>query len=153
MIQLSTTPTSATVTITGDLDIAERDRFPEVTARLRSLRRSLVVLDLCGTTFLDSTGAAFLASVAQTASRRGGIAVLRGAGPRELFVLEVCGALPLFRADGTHRCPPPAEGGAPGEGRTRAAQPGPQPTGPMVAPAGRATLLPRPEGGQPTTGG
>lgn len=146
MLQLSTSPTTATLTVTGDLDIAERDRFPEVTARLRSLRRPLVVLDLCGATFLDSTGAAFLASVAQTTGRRGGVAVLRGASARELFVLEVCGALPLFRTDATHRCPEAAAAG--GAGASGEVAPGPR-----VAPAGRATLLPRPEGGQPTTGG
>lgn len=144
MLQLSTSPTTATLTVTGDLDIAERDRFPEVTARLRSLRRPLVVLDLCGATFLDSTGAAFLTSVAQTTGRRGGVAVLRGASARELFVLEVCGALPLFRTDTGHRCPE-AAGGAGASGEVV--------PGPRVAPAGRATLLPRPEDGQPTTGG
>ena len=120
-----------------------------MTAKLRGLRRPLVVPDLCATTFLDSTGAAFLASVAQTTARRGGIAVLRGADPRELFVLEVCGALPLFRTDTTHRCPPPqplteAAGAAAGSGT--------EPAGTVAARAGRARL-PRPQGGQPSTGG
>jgi len=32
--------------------------------------------------------------------------VLRGADPRDLFVLEICGALELFRIDPDHRCAP-----------------------------------------------
>lgn len=104
MIELSTSPTTATVTVSGDLDIAEREQFPEVTARLRGLRRQLVVIDLCAATFLDSTGVAFLASVAHTAARRGGVTVLRGASARALLVLDVCGALGSFRLDRDHRC-------------------------------------------------
>ena len=104
MIELSTSPTTVTVTITGDLDLAERDQFPEVTARVSGLRRQLVVIDLCTTTFVDSTGAAFLISLSELTSRRGGVTVLRGADPRDLFVLEVCGALDGFRIDAEHRC-------------------------------------------------
>jgi hypothetical protein len=32
--------------------------------------------------------------------------VLRGCSERDLFVLDVCGALPMFRIDADHRCPP-----------------------------------------------
>ncbi|SDQ87529.1 STAS domain-containing protein [Quadrisphaera sp. DSM 44207] len=104
MIELSTTPTTATVTVTGDLDLAERGSFPEIAARVAGLRRQLLVADLCATTFLDSSGAAFLISLAESARRRGGVVVLRGASERELFVLEVCGALESFRVDARHRC-------------------------------------------------
>lgn len=96
--------TAATLTVSGDLDLAERDQFPEVTARLTGLRRQLLVIDMCRVTFLDSTGAAFLISLADSARRRGGAVVLRGASERDLFVLEVCGALPLFRIDAAHAC-------------------------------------------------
>ncbi|WP_425432760.1 STAS domain-containing protein [Georgenia soli] len=92
------------MTIAGDLDLAERDRFPEVTARVSGLRRQLLVLDLCRVTFMDSTGAAFLMALADASARRGGATVLRGASERELFVLEVCGALDMFRIDDQHRC-------------------------------------------------
>lgn len=104
MIELSTSPTTTTVTVDGDLDLAERDQFPEVVARISGLRRQLLVLDLCRTTFLDSTGAAFLISLAETTDKRGGVALLRGADERNLFVLEICGALDMFRVDAEHRC-------------------------------------------------
>jgi anti-anti-sigma factor len=104
MIQLETSPTTTTITVVGDLDLAERDQFPEVAARVSGLRRQLLVVDMCRTTFLDSTGAAFLISLADLLGRRGGVTVLRGADQRDLFVLEVCGALEMFRIDEEHRC-------------------------------------------------
>ena len=106
MIELSTSSTTATVTVTGDLDLAERSQFPGVTARVSGLRRQLVVVDLCATTFLDLTGAAFLISLAETTRRRGGTTVLRGASERVLYVLEICGALDAFRLDAHHACGP-----------------------------------------------
>jgi anti-anti-sigma factor len=104
MIQLETSPTTTTITVVGDLDLAERDQFPEVAARVSGLRRQLLVVDMCRTTFLDSTGAAFLISLSDVLGRRGGVTVLRGADQRDLFVLEVCGALEMFRIDDEHRC-------------------------------------------------
>jgi anti-anti-sigma factor len=62
------------------------------------------VIDMCGVTFMDSAGAAFLIALADAGRRRGAATVLRGADPRELFVLEVCGALDLFRIDTEHEC-------------------------------------------------
>jgi anti-sigma B factor antagonist len=113
VISIASSPTSTTVTINGDLDLAERSQFPEVAARVIGLRRSLLLLDMCGTTFMDSTGAAFLISLADAHRRRGGATVLRGCNERELFVLEVCGALDLFRIDRTHGCDLPEHGQAP----------------------------------------
>jgi anti-sigma B factor antagonist len=104
MIQLETSATTTVLTVVGDLDLAERAQFPEVTARVSGLRRQLLVVDMCRTTFLDSTGAAFLISLADSLTKRGGVTVLRGAHRRDLFVLEVCGALEMFRLDTEHRC-------------------------------------------------
>jgi anti-anti-sigma factor len=104
MIELSTSATTTTVTVTGDLDLAERTSFPGLTARVSGLRRQLVVIDMCAATFLDSTGAAFLIALADLTRRRGGVTVLRGAAERDLFVLEVCGAIDEFRIDTQHRC-------------------------------------------------
>ncbi|QDB80430.1 STAS domain-containing protein [Georgenia sp. 311] len=104
MIEIAASATTTTVTVTGDLDLAERAQFPEVTARVSGLRRQLLVIDMCEVTFLDSTGAAFLIALADAAIKRGGAAVLRGADDRELFVLEICGALGNFRIDADHRC-------------------------------------------------
>lgn len=113
MIEIATSTTSATVVVTGDLDLAERDQFPEIASRVVGLRRQLLVIDMCRTTFLDSTGAAFLISLADSSRRRGGATVLRGAASRDLFVLEVCGALDLFRIDEVHRCASTAPQGEP----------------------------------------
>lgn len=105
MIEVSMSPATATLTISGDLDLAERDLFPEVAARVTGLRRQLLVIDMCRVQFMDSTGAAFLMSLADAGRRRGGQTVLRGCHERELFVLEVCGALEMFRIDTEHNCP------------------------------------------------
>lgn len=104
MIEIATSAATTTLVISGDLDLAARDQFPEVTARVTGLRRQLLVVDMCRVTFMDSTGAAFLISLADAGRRRGGATVLRGASERELFVLEVCGALEMFRFDDHHRC-------------------------------------------------
>lgn len=112
MIEIATSPSMTTVAITGDLDLAERGRFPEVAARVVGLRHQLLVVDMCRVTFMDSTGAAFLISLADGHRRRGGGTVLRGCSDRDLFVLEVCGALGLFRIDSEHSCPPIAAVGA-----------------------------------------
>ncbi len=106
MIEIATSPSTTTLVIAGDLDLVERDQFPEITARVTGLRRQLLVVDMCRVTFRVSTGAAVLISLADAARRRGGATVLRNPDPRDLFVLEVCGALELFRIDDAHRCEP-----------------------------------------------
>ena len=104
MIQLETSQTATTLMVVGDLDLAEREHFPELAARVSGLRRQLLVIDMCATTFVDSTGAAFLISLADVLARRGGVTMLRGVSRRDLFVLEVCGALGMFHVDAEHRC-------------------------------------------------
>ena len=105
MIEIATSAATTTLAISGELDLAEREQFPEITARVTGLRRQLLVIDMCSVTFMDSTGAAFLISLADSSLKRGGATVLRGCHDRELFVLEVCGALPMFRLDSDHQCP------------------------------------------------
>ncbi|GAA2241720.1 hypothetical protein GCM10010401_13190 [Rarobacter faecitabidus] len=82
-----------------------RERFPEVAARVVGLRRSLLIIDMCRVPFIDSTGAAFLISLADASVKRGAQTLLRGCSDRHLFVLEVCGALDLFRIDRDFVCP------------------------------------------------
>ncbi len=110
MIEVATSPTTTTLAVSGDLDLLARDQFPEATARVSGLRRQLLVIDMCRVTFMDSTGAAFLISLADASRKRGGATVLRGCSERDLFVLEVCGALELFRLDAEHFCPPAVAG-------------------------------------------
>jgi len=106
MIEIAASASATTLVIAGDLDLVERDQFPEITARVTGLRRQLLIIDMCRVTFMDSTGAAFLISLADSSRRRGGATILRNPDARELFVLEVCGALDLFRIDSSHRCEP-----------------------------------------------
>jgi anti-sigma B factor antagonist len=97
MIEVVATPSVTTLVIAGDLDVAERDAFPEVRARIAGMRHGRLVVDMCGVTFMDSMGAAFLISLADGGSGRGSETVLRGAGERDLFVLSVCGVLDMFQ--------------------------------------------------------
>ncbi len=106
MLEIATSSVTTILTVSGDLDLAERNRFPEVAARVAGLRRQLLVIDMCRVTFMDSTGAAFLISLADAGRKSGGATVLRGIHDRELFVLEVCGALEMFRIDADHACGP-----------------------------------------------
>lgn len=112
MLEISTSPETTTISVVGDLDATTRVQFREATARVSSLGRRLLVLDLCRLDFMDSTGAAFVATVAESARRSGGVALLRGADESAAFVLDVCGVLPLFRVDDRHDC-----GDEPAEGR------------------------------------
>ena len=104
MIEVTVSPTSVTLVVVGDLDLAERDQFPEMTARINGLGRPLLVVDMCRTTFMDSAGAGFLISLAGATAQRDGTTVLRGIAPRDEFVLEVCGALEMFQIDRDHAC-------------------------------------------------
>ena len=104
MLEISTSPGTTTISVVGDLDVTIRDQFPEAIARVSALGRHLMVLDLCRLDFMDSTGAAFVAAVAEATRRAGGLAMLRGADEQATFVLEVCGVLPAFRVDEEHAC-------------------------------------------------
>lgn len=96
MIEVVATPSETTLVITGDLDVAERDAFPEARAHIAGMRHGRLVVDMCDVTFMDSTGAAFLISLADAGNARGSQTVLRGPHERDLFVLSVCGVLDLF---------------------------------------------------------
>ena len=105
MIQVTTSPEETTVWLTGDLDLSEREQFSPAAARVAAARAAVLVIDMCAMEFMDSTGAAFVITLADAHRRRGGeLTRLRGASERDLFVLEVCGALDLFGVDPLHRC-------------------------------------------------
>ncbi|MGQ7295683.1 STAS domain-containing protein [Quadrisphaera sp. KR29] len=108
MIEATVAGSTLTVSAEGDLDLAERARFPELTARAAGPEVARVVVDLCSVGFVDSAGAAFLIALAETAKRSGARAVLRGADERVGFVLELCGALDAYEVDADHRCAPAA---------------------------------------------
>src|SRR5690625_5035845 len=108
MLEIAASATTTTEASTCDPDLADGAPVPDAAARVSGLRRQLPVIDMCDVTFVASTGAAFLISWADAANKRGGATVLRGTGERELFVLELCGALGSFRIASEHRCEPQA---------------------------------------------
>jgi len=112
VIEMSTTTSATVVTVAGDLDVSERESFPQVVTRVNDLRRRLLLIDLCRADFVDSAGAFFLVSLAERTLSRDGLTVLRGADDRCLFVLDVIGALQLFHVDEQHFCVDPVVAGA-----------------------------------------
>jgi len=104
VIETSISPTSVTLAVVGDLDMAERDQLPRVAAQVLGQPRPQIVVDMCRVTFMDSTGAGFLIHLAEAQSQRGGTTVLRGINARDEFVLKICGALELFQVEQDHRC-------------------------------------------------
>ncbi len=110
MLEISTSSSTTTISVVGDLDVTVRDQFPEVTSRVSTLGKHGLVLDLCLLDFMDSTGAAFVATLAEGTRRAGGVAILRGADEHAAFVLDICGVLGHFRVDEVHRCPDRSEG-------------------------------------------
>lgn len=108
MIEVASSDTVTTVTLTDDVDLSSRLDLRAAAAEVNGLRDPVVIIDICGTTFIDSVGATFLISLAQTATERGATAVLQGYEERSLFVLDICGALDAFHLDSEHRCPEPA---------------------------------------------
>ena len=107
MIELSASSTMTTLTVTGDLDLAERTTFTQIAARAEALGGEVLAVDLCAAAYLDSTGAAFLVAMARTARERGARALLRGGSDQAVFVLEGCGARDVLEVDEEHEdCAP-----------------------------------------------
>ncbi|UFU06045.1 STAS domain-containing protein [Ruania halotolerans] len=105
MIDVSTSATGARITVSEDLDLASRESADAVARRLALLERPAITVDLCRMDFMDSTGAAWLISLAGQSIQRDGTISLLGASARDLFVLQVCGALDLFDVNHRHQCP------------------------------------------------
>jgi len=105
MIDVVTSTSGLLVTITGDLDLTSRDEAEAALRRIALRERPNLTVDLCRMSLMDSTGAAWLTALVEQDRRIGGHPVLRGAGPRDLFVLEVCGVLDRVEVDSAHHCP------------------------------------------------
>src|SRR5699024_3923701 len=105
MIDVRTSTSGLLVTITGDLDLATRDEAEAASRRIALRERPNLTVDLCRMSFMVSTGASWLTALVEQDRRLGGHPVLRGAGPRDLYVLEVCGVLDRVEVDSAHHCP------------------------------------------------
>ena len=104
MIDVAASGSGMLVTIIGDLDLSARGPAEAALRRIGLRERPNLTVDLCRMRFMDSTGAAWIAALVEQDKRYGGSTVLRGARPRDLFVLEVCGVLDRVEVDSTHRC-------------------------------------------------
>ena len=99
VLELQVSGHTAVLVAEDALDLAMHHVFPPIVSRITVLRRPLLIVDMSGVTFMDSTGAGFLIALAHHQRKWCGAIALRGAHDRDLFVLEVCGALDLFRID------------------------------------------------------
>jgi anti-anti-sigma factor len=86
-LQTETEGSSALVRIRGDLDLQVVDRVADALARIESEEPDLLVIDLSGLSFMDSSGMALIAAAhirAVDAGRRFAI-VIPPAGVRQAF--------------------------------------------------------------------
>jgi anti-anti-sigma factor len=96
---------AAVVTLTGECDLSVRDELAGVL--LAGVAESrMVVLDLSGLTFLDSSGVHTLVMAHQTARREGGKLYAVGAVGVVADLLDLTGVADLLRAP---------DGGGPGQ--------------------------------------
>jgi anti-anti-sigma factor len=73
------------LTVRGELDLATAPRLAAAAESLLSQQPQSLVVDLTGTTFLDSSGARELARVARRAAAAGVAAVAAGGDPEALL--------------------------------------------------------------------
>ncbi len=94
-----------TICLSGELDLATTDRVDAELRRVEASDAWMIVLDLCGLTFMSSSGVQLLvdAEVRSRESQR--LALLRGP-PAVQRLLEICGvdsALPFATRPGRSR--------------------------------------------------
>jgi anti-anti-sigma factor len=92
--------TGSTVLLCGELDIATVDELESALTAALHAPGPEVVVDVSGTTFVDSVTISTLIDARLTADRVGRALRLRGVGPRFERVLGLCAPEPPFeRAD------------------------------------------------------
>ena len=91
-VEVHPDPAGCVVAPRGELDIAAVDRVREQVDAALQLGPSILVLDLRGVTFLDSTGLRMLFGAHAHARRRGVELSVRDGDPRVGRVLELSGA-------------------------------------------------------------
>lgn len=94
-IEVDVADGATVVRLCGEVDAALRERASAVLARIRAEGRPVVV-DACGTSFVDSTGVAFLVRCAHACAEAGLPLTLRDAPEQLAGVLDVLGLAPLF---------------------------------------------------------
>jgi anti-sigma B factor antagonist len=81
------------VRLSGELDLAT---VGPVRDYLLGLDDSIVTLDFCGVTFIDSTGVKLLVQLQEGLRERGGKLVLYGIQPEQRRVLDAVGVVDFF---------------------------------------------------------
>ncbi len=82
---------AVTVTLDGELDLANHAAFGELLAKLTSTKPESVVVDLEQLSFLDSSGIRCLLAATRDAAAGGITLVVRRPRPAVRRVMEVCG--------------------------------------------------------------
>jgi len=86
------------LTLTGSIDLQTRDRLIEA-GRAVLAEESVLVLDLAGVTFLDSTGIGALVELSGDAKEASGELVLRNPSSRVERVLELTGLTDVWATE------------------------------------------------------
>lgn len=95
-----------TVTLEGELDLANHAPFGELLAKITSTKPVSVVVDLSQLTFLDSSGIRCLIAAARDASADDIRLVVRRPRPAVRRVIEVCGLDELLLGASSSDAPP-----------------------------------------------
>lgn len=91
--------TTVVVTVEGELDLATAPQLQREVLALLSLPVEVVVLDLAGVEFLDSSGLNLLNRVRTTAAEHGIELLLRNLTRQPRLVLEITHMTELFEID------------------------------------------------------
>ncbi|MEU6867705.1 STAS domain-containing protein [Streptomyces sp. NPDC046876] len=109
-MHVRTHPDKTVVTLAGEIDLDTSSQVTEATAAL-PLEGHVLVLDLSGVTFMDSTGLNLLLALRARAQAEGGRLELTGVPRQALHVLELTGTRHLFALHpATDRGPGPDPG-------------------------------------------
>jgi anti-anti-sigma factor len=95
-VDVSKSPGSARIALSGQFDIASADDATRALQALLNRGLDLVVVDLNGLDFMDSTGVKFLVEGRETARDRGVKLSLVHVGDPVRRVLKVAGVMALF---------------------------------------------------------
>ncbi len=84
-----------TITLTGELDLANAAALDEELRRVEATDVDVILVDLCGVSFIDSTGMKVLVTAAARSRARNRL-VLQCAPPNVLRVLRIAGVADLL---------------------------------------------------------
>ena len=87
------------IELSGDFDLAGVQKFETDLARIEAEGHAVVVVDLNGLSFMDSSGLGILLQIRRHAIDTGKLLTLRSLGPGTHRLLEVVGLKQLFEVE------------------------------------------------------